>query len=94
MKPTTKAELMEELNFIKARLRAKEEELENLKRYEKYVELGNELKAMHNALIDSGFTDEQAFRLLQTMIPQAVAMANTDKKEKEQRNEPHLFQTA
>lgn len=71
----TKAELMEELEEIKAELKNKEKEIEDLKRFEKYKEMGDELKAMQNAFIDSGFTETQAFKMLLTTVRAAAEMS-------------------
>ena len=71
----TKAELMQELDEIKAELAAKTKEIENLEKYKKYKEMGDEMKAIHNGLMDAGFTNEQAFEMLKTMIPLAAKMA-------------------
>lgn len=57
----TEAELVEEINALKKDL----EEVKNVKQYEKWA---IQIKAVHSALMNAGFTDTQAFELILTMI--------------------------
>lgn len=57
----TKAELLEEIEQL-------HKELEEIKNAELYQQGANQLKAMHAAYMIAGFTDEQSFELLLTMI--------------------------
>ena len=41
-------------------------------RYKQYEECADDIKVMHTALMNSGFTDEQAFDLIKTMTMMAV----------------------
>lgn len=63
----TKAELEKELENIKESKAELEKELKNLEKYKQYEECADELKALHTAFINSGFSDEQAFDLLKMM---------------------------
>ena len=64
----TKAELIEEIKCAEAHIRAMETEIKNLEKYKQYEEAADEIKAIHNALMNSGFTNEQAFDLLKTTM--------------------------
>ena len=57
----TKAELLEEIERLN-------KELEEIKNAELYQSGANQLKAMHAAYMNAGFTDEQSFELVLTMI--------------------------
>lgn len=74
MTPTkmTKAELLKEIEFAHNHIREMEGRLERMDKYKQYEECADELKAMHTALMNSGFTNEQAFELMKTAI-QVVA---------------------
>lgn len=63
----TKAQLMEELDLAKEHTAALEKQLKNMEQYKQYEECADEIKAMHTAFINSGFTDAQAFDLIKTM---------------------------
>ena len=68
----TKAQLVEELDQLKERTAAVEKQLKNMDRYKQYEECADDIKVMHTALMNSGFTDEQAFDLIKTMTMMAV----------------------
>lgn len=53
----TKTELLEEIANLK-------KQLESAERYAKCEEAANELKIMHNSLINAGFTEKQAFSII------------------------------
>lgn len=57
----TKQELVEEIDALK-------KELENVKNVEQYEEGAYQIKALHTAFMNAGFTDAQAFELILTMI--------------------------
>ena len=65
----TKAELEQELIDKQTEILNLNKELDNLNRYNKYEEIGNELHAMMEAMINSGFTRDEAFQMLHKMIP-------------------------
>lgn len=64
----TKAEMVEEIEIAHKHIREMEAKLEDLQKYEKYKDAADEIKAIHTALMDSGFTNEQAFDLLKTTM--------------------------
>lgn len=67
----TKAELLEEIKVKEEEIRELKKETERLKRYEQYDEMTGEIKAMYDSFVRSGFTEEQAFKLLNTAIVNA-----------------------
>lgn len=64
----TKAQMVEEIECAHEHIREMEAKLEDLQKYEKYKDAADEIKAIHTALMDSGFTNEQAFDLLKTTM--------------------------
>ena len=70
----TKPQLIEELEAAKANVTDLKKQIDNLERYKQYEECADEIKAMHTAFMNSGFTDEQAFDLIKTAM-QSVAGA-------------------
>lgn len=64
----TKTQLIEELEAAKAHATALKKQIDNLERYKQYEECADEIKAMHTAFMNSGFTDEQAFDLIKTTM--------------------------
>jgi ribosomal protein L9 len=62
----TKAELLEELEQTQKTVNDLKKELKNLEKYKVVRETADELKAFHSAFVDAGFTDAQAFKLLET----------------------------
>ena len=67
----TKAELMEELEDIKKSKEELEKELKNLDKYKQYEDMAGEIYALQVSFVNAGFTDDQAFELLKTMIANA-----------------------
>lgn len=70
----TKAQMLEEIERAHNHIVEMETELKNLEKYKQYEEAADELKAMHTAFMNSGFTNEQAFDLLK-MLTQSVVPA-------------------
>lgn len=64
----TKRELIEEIEIAHNHIVEMETQLKNLEKYKQYEEAADELKAMHTAFMNSGFTNEQAFDLLKTTM--------------------------
>lgn len=75
-KNKTKAELLEELENLKQTVADKEKEIKNLERYKKYEEAADELKALHTAMMNSGFTNDQAFQIIMALIPGSINQPN------------------
>lgn len=72
--PKTKADLLAEMDICREQLREKEKELKNLERYKQYAETADEMSAMKDAFVNSGFTNEEAFQLLITMVNSAAKL--------------------
>lgn len=64
----TKAELLEDIVALK-------KQIEHLDRYKKYEECADELSAMRKAFVNSGFSEEEAFKLVIEMLRTAPKMA-------------------
>lgn len=63
----TKQDLLDEIADLK-------QQIENMEKYKAYKNMSDELKMMHSAFKDSGFSDEQAFELLKVSITGAASM--------------------
>lgn len=70
----TKAELIEELEDIREREKELAKQVENLERYKQYEDLADEMGAMKQAFVNSGFTDDQAFTMIMEIIKGAAKM--------------------
>ena len=68
MAKKTKAELEKELETIKESKAELEKELKNLEKYKQYEDMAGEVHAIYMAFVHSGFSEEQAYDLLKTMI--------------------------
>ena len=72
----TKAQLLEEIKIAEEHIHNMEDQLKNLEKYKQYEDMANEMKALHTAFMNSGFSDEQAFdmvkMLIQTVAPAAL----------------------
>lgn len=77
MNPTkmTKAELLKEIEFAHNHIREMEGRLERMEHYKQYEDMADELKAMHTAFMNSGFTNEQAFDMVKTLTNAAIPAA-------------------
>lgn len=69
----TKADLMNELETKENEIKELKEDLKKLERYKKYEDMANAMRAMHEAFMNSGFSDEQAFALVNNMMTTATA---------------------
>ena len=70
-KPTTKktkAQLLEELAELNKEIERLNEEAKRLERYAQYENAANEIYAMQKAFENSGFTREEAFKLLMELV--------------------------
>lgn len=70
----TKAELLEEIDKKNKEIKELNQEVEKLERYKIYDNTSNEIKAVHDSFVNSGFTDKQAFELLK------ITVANSTKR--------------
>ena len=72
----TKEDLLKEIKLANEHIHQMKNQIKNLERYKQYEDMANEMKAMHTAFMNSGFSDEQAFDMLklltQNVIPGAL----------------------
>jgi hypothetical protein len=68
----TKEDLIREIEAAHNHIQEMEKRMRNLDKYNQYKEAGEEIKAMHVAFVDAGFSDEQAFELIKTSIQAAM----------------------
>lgn len=71
----TKAELLKEIEAANEHIQQMETQLKNLEKYKQYEDMANEMKALHTAFMNSGFSDEQAFDMLKMLIGPTVSSA-------------------
>ncbi len=71
MAKKTKAELEKELETIKESKAELEKEIKNLEKYKQYDDMAGEVHAIYMSFVMAGFSEEQAFDLLKTMIKNA-----------------------
>jgi hypothetical protein len=69
----TKDELMTELEAKETEIKELKEDLKKLEKYKQYEDTANEIKALHDAFMNSGFSDEQAFALVNNIMTTATA---------------------
>ena len=65
---TTKERLIEKLEEVEAERDRLKSDLEKLRKYEKYEEVADEMGAMKEAFVNSGFTEDQAFQVIITLL--------------------------
>ena len=64
MATKTKNELLEEIEQKNEELKNLKSEVEKLEKYKKYDDCANEIRAMYQSFVNSGFTEDQAFEIL------------------------------
>jgi hypothetical protein len=64
----TKEQMLMEIKNAHATIHEMEDRLKNLERYKQCEEMADELKAVHTAFMNSGFSDEQAYDMLKILI--------------------------
>lgn len=64
----TKADLEKELEAVKEYKEELEKELKNLEKYKQYEDVAGEIHALYMSFVTAGFSEEQAYDLLKTMI--------------------------
>jgi len=70
--PMSKEQILMEIKKAHATIHEMEDRLKNLERYKEYEDMANEIKAVHTAFMNSGFSNEQAYDLLKTTIAAAM----------------------
>jgi hypothetical protein len=67
----TKAQLLDEIAELK-------KQVSELEKYDTYRKCGDELKAIQTEFMNAGFSNEQAFILLQTMLQNSIMAGAVD----------------
>lgn len=71
----TKIDLQEEIRLKNEEIELLKKRVETLKKYEKYEDMADEMKAMHDSFLNAGFSDQQAFELLTRCLSCAAEMS-------------------
>lgn len=77
-KQTTKEDLLKIIKEKERDIASLHAEIDKLEKYRVHQEAADEMKAMHTAFMNSGFSNEQAFQLVHKMLA-GVIEANSDK---------------
>ena len=78
MSAKTKNELMEEIEKKNEEIRSLEEEAKRLEKYKTYDNSAEELKGLIDSYIRAGFSEEQAFTLVQLVMSVNLRSPNTN----------------
>ena len=65
-------EYEERIERDKLDIKALKEEIAGLEKYKQYRDAADEVKSIHKAFMDAGFTDDQAFALINTALAASV----------------------
>lgn len=67
--------LLEEIEKKEQELEKLREEIKSLERFKQYEDTADEIKAMHDAFMNSGFDEEKAFTLVRDILIQGLPIA-------------------
>ena len=68
----TKNELLEEIEQKNVEIEMLKADVEKLEKYRKYDEMADEIKAINDSFVRSGFTEQQAFELTRGTVTAAA----------------------
>lgn len=68
----TKNELLEEIEQKNEEIEELKADIEKLEKYRKYDEMADEVKAINDSFVRSGFTEQQAFELTRGTVTVAA----------------------
>ena len=68
----TKNELLEEIEQKNEEIEVLKTDIEKLEKYRKYDEMSDEVKAINDSFVRSGFTEQQAFELTRGAVTAAA----------------------
>lgn len=71
MATKTKNELLDEIKIKNEEIKKLEDEVKKLERFKQYADTTDELAAMRDSFVASGFTKAEAFELIKTMVANA-----------------------
>ena len=72
MSEKTKNELLEEIEQKNEEIEVLKVDIEKLEKYRKYDEMADEVKAINDSFVRSGFTEQQAFELTRGAVTASV----------------------
>lgn len=72
----TKSQLIEELEASENTVKDLKKQLKDLEQYKVYEDAGTEIKNIHTAFMNAGFTDDQAFELIRISMLTNIANNN------------------
>lgn len=72
MAAKTKNELLEEIEQKNGEIEALKADIEKLEKYRKHDEMADEIKAINDSFVRSGFTEQQAFELTRGAVTAAA----------------------
>lgn len=72
MAAKTKNELLEEIEQKNDEIEVLKADIEKLEKYRKYDEMADEVKAINDSFVRSGFTEQQAFELTKGAVTASV----------------------
>lgn len=78
MATKTKNELLEEIKVKNEEIKKLEGEVKKLERFKQYADTTDELAAMRDSFVASGFTKEEAFELVKQIVANAVSTQNSN----------------
>lgn len=68
MATKTRNELLEEIEQKNEEIEVLKADIEKLEKYKKYDEMADEVKAINDSFVRSGFSEEQAFQMVSGMM--------------------------
>lgn len=68
----TKTELLEEIEAKNKEIKDLKVEVEKLERYKKYEDMADEIAAMREAFVNSGFSKSEAYDMTKSMLMMAL----------------------
>lgn len=72
MATKTKNELLEEIEQKNDEIEVLKADIEKLEKYRKYDEMADEIRAINDCFVRSGFTEQQAFELVKGALVAAA----------------------
>lgn len=68
----TKEMLLEELEVKNEEIKSLKKDIQKLERFKQYADAADEMRGLCDAFVNSGFTEEQSFELLKTMMKSMI----------------------
>lgn len=80
MPTKTKTELLKEIEVKNAEIQNLKNEVEKLERFKQYENMTDEIAALRDSFVNSGFTKAEAFEIVKALIVQQVSANQTSYK--------------